>query len=84
MSETNARHDDGAGTLAILGVHEPDRARGARVRERCRAVLQKRRPRSSSPARSDLRRSLEPAIVGCLCAVYLLEVLSRAVHFYRF
>jgi len=27
---------------------------------------------------------MEPAIVGSLCAVYLFEVLSRALRLYRF
>lgn len=29
-------------------------------------------------------RRLEPALVGCLCALFLVEVLSRAVRLYRF
>jgi len=33
---------------------------------------------------SAARRGLEPALVGCLCALFLVEVLSRAVRLYRF
>ena len=73
--------------LAFLSTHEPDAARAARVRARCHAVLRRQRirdRRAPTPAPSRLRRSLEPAIVGCLCAVYLFEVLSRALRLYRF
>jgi hypothetical protein len=85
MSEVIRRHDDEAiGALALLGAHEPDRARDARVRARCHAALEKRRRLALSPARPDWRRTLEPAIVGAFCAVYLFEVLSRAVLLYRF
>jgi len=77
-------HDDGPGTLLLLGVHEPDRARDALVRARCHAALEKRRRRALQPARHAWRRTLEPAIVGVLCAVYLAEVLGRAILLYGF
>jgi hypothetical protein len=67
-----------------LTTYEPDRARDARVRARCHAALEKRRRLALPPARPDWRRTLEPAIVGAFCAVYLFEVLSRAVLLYRF
>ena len=77
--------DDGAtGALGLLAAHEPGEARDARVRARCHAALEKRRRRALSPARPVWHHALEPAIVGALCAVYLFEVLSRAVHLYRF
>jgi len=85
MTGTLDRHDDEAiGALALLGTHEPDRARDARVRARCHAALEKRRRLALSPARPDWRRTLEPAVVGAFCAVYLVEVLSRAIRLYRF
>jgi len=76
--------DEAIGALALLGEHQPDRARDARVRARCHAALEKRRRRALSPSRPAWRRGLEPAIVGALCAVYLFEVLSRAILLYRF
>ena len=84
MIESNDPHDEGRGALALLGTHEPDRARDARVRARCHAALEKRRRRPLSLARPAWRRSFEPAIVGSFCALYLFEVLSRAVVLYRF
>ncbi len=76
--------DKTAGALALLGIHEPDRTRDGLVRARCHAALEKRRRRALQPARPDWRRTLEPAIVGALCAVYLVEVLGRAVLLYGF
>ena len=77
--------EDGAPeALGLLAAHEPGRARDGRVRARCHAALEKRRRRALSPARRLWHRGLEPAIVGALCAVYLFEVLSRAVQLYRF
>jgi len=85
MTENMARHDDeGLAALALLGAHEPDRARDARVRARCRSAMEKRRRRESAPAGPAWSRRFEPAIVGTLCAVYLFEVLSRAIALYRF
>jgi len=84
MIEHADPHDEGSGALALLGIHELDRARDARVRERCHAALEKRRRRALQPVRPAWRRTLEPAIVGALCAVYLVEVLGRAVLLYGF
>jgi hypothetical protein len=76
--------DDGPGALGRLAIHEPDGKRDARVRARCHAVLQKRRRRLLSPARPAWRPTLEPLLVGCACAMFLAEVLSRAAYLYRF
>jgi hypothetical protein len=85
MPGDSARNGHGpADALSLLGVHEPGTARDARVRARCRAALEKRRRRADTASGGALRRGLEPAIVGALCAVYLFEVLSRAAHLYRF
>jgi hypothetical protein len=84
MTQIPAPNDDGPGALRLLATHEPDRARDARVRARCLAALEKRRRRGVPPARAAWRSGLEPVIVGALCAVYLLEVLSRAVQLYTF
>jgi len=83
MTEDAARHDDGLGALSMIGVHEPGRARDARVRSRCHAALERRR-RRFSPARRAWRRRFEPALVATICAGFLFEVLSRALYLYRF
>jgi len=72
--------------LSILSTHEPDPNRAAQVRARCHAALRKRTrpPHVTEPTPSvGWRRALAPAIVGSLCAVYLFEVLSRALRLYR-
>jgi hypothetical protein len=73
--------------LAVLSTHEPDPIRADRVRARCHAALQRERGRRRRvpPLSSTGRlRRFEPAIVGCLCAVYLVEVLVRAMKLYSF
>ena len=67
-----------------LPTYEPDRARDARVRARCHVALEQRRRRQLAPARPAWRGRLEPAVVGVLCSVYLIEVLSRALRLYSF
>jgi hypothetical protein len=85
MTAEPVRHDeDEPGSLAWLSVHEQAAERDARVRARCHAALEKRRRWSLSPARPAWRRALEPVIVGSACAVFLIEVLGRAVLLYRF
>jgi hypothetical protein len=84
MNDISAGRDDVMDALGLLGTHQPDSSRGARVRACCYAVLLKRRRHTLSSASPGWRRSVEPAVVGTLCAVYLFEVLSRAVLLYRF
>ena len=88
MTGTSPRHDDGLGALRLLGPHEPDRARNARVRARCRKALEAARRRDAvrgEPGwRFGLGVALAPMVVGVLCAVYLFEVISRAMLLYRF
>jgi len=88
MSGENVGRDDAVVGLVALAVHEPDPARAAATRARCRAALERRRHwqrRSTTGlAWAAWRRSLEPALVGCLCAVYLVEVLARAWRLYGF
>jgi hypothetical protein len=74
-------------TLAVLSTHEPDPIRAAKVRARCHAALQRERGRQQrvpSLPSSDWVRSFEPALVGCLCGMYLVGVLVRAVELYSF
>jgi hypothetical protein len=84
MSEQIVPRDDSHGVLALVGPQEPGQAHDARVRARCHAALEHRRRQALPAERSAWRRTFEPAIVGFLGAVYLLEVLSRALWLYRF
>ena len=87
MNGIGPEPDETLEALAFLPLHEPDRARAAKVQARCHAVLRQRRQQPELPARSawpSWGRRLEPALVGALCAVYLVEVLARAVRLYRF
>jgi hypothetical protein len=88
MTERSAPPERGLAPLAWLGLHEPRPARDARVRSRCHAVLHETRRREAvrgDPGwRFAVGFALGPAVVGTLCAMYLFEVLSRAMHLYRF
>jgi hypothetical protein len=88
MTGNTTQHDDEPGDLAFLGLYDPDRARDARVRARCRAALRECRRREAVRGEPGWRfavgLALGPAVVGVLCAVYLFEVISRAMLLYRF
>jgi class 3 adenylate cyclase len=88
MTERSTPPVEGLASLAWLGLHEPRAARDARVRLRCHAALRETRRREAvrgDPGwRFAVGLALGPAVVGTLCAVYLFEVLSRAIHLYRF
>jgi len=87
MSDDDFDRDVTMETLSVLTTHEPGDDRDSRVRACCHEALSKRTrpwPASMPPLRPGWRRALEPAIVGGLCAVYLFEVLSRALRLYRF
>jgi hypothetical protein len=88
MNEYEVSGDRVMDVLSSPVTHEPDAVRAAQTRIRCRTSLLQhaRRSRVAGPAirPPDWRRALEPAIVGGLCAVYLFEVLSRALELYRF
>jgi hypothetical protein len=88
MTQDVIERDGAPGVLAGLGRHEPDRSRDARVRARCHAALARRHRREvlrDEPGwRFAVAVALGPAVVGVLCAVYLFEVISRAMQLYRF
>ena len=58
--------------LSNLPAGEPDAARAARLRARCRAELERRTPGRST--------RLETAIVGSFCLVYLFGVIVLALR----
>ncbi len=75
-----------AHALSGLSRPEPDPSRAAAVRRRCRAALSRRntaRP-SASLAGDLVRRVLAPAVVAGMSAVYLAEVIRRAIGLYGF
>lgn len=92
MNDDDRRLETSLGVLSTLTLHEPDSARAAAVLGRCHASMGRHRSRERQQARpfpsvswlSAARREFEPALVGCLCALFLVEVLSLAVRLYRF
>jgi hypothetical protein len=87
MTTDDSRVDSSMRELSVLTVHAPDPARAARIAARCHAVMARRRRLAgpgSAPARATWRRSLEPALVGVPCGVFLFEVLARALRLYGF
>lgn len=81
-------HGDERGALVGLRAHEPSSRAGDRVRERCRAALVEARRREAvhgEPGwRFALGVALAPTVIGVLSAVYLFEVIGRALQLYRF
>lgn len=88
MTQDVIDRDDAPGVLAELGRYEPSPKRSAAVRARCRAALEDRRRRDAVHGEPGWRFAigfaLGPAVVGVICAVYLFEVISRAMQLYRF
>jgi hypothetical protein len=87
MTTDDSRVDSSMRELSMLTVHAPDPARAARIAARCHAVMASRRRWASpspAPARPTWHRSLESALVGGLCVVFLFEVLARALALYGF
>ena len=80
--------DDAPGVLAGLARYEPDPVRDARVRARSRVALEACRRQEAVRGEPGwgfaIGLALGPAVVGALCAVYLFEVISRAMQLYRF
>jgi RNA polymerase sigma-70 factor (ECF subfamily) len=74
-------------TIAGLTTYEPDRGCADRIRERCHARIAKRKRAEALPspaAARYCRRILEPSLVVVVCAVFLCEVLRRALLLYGF
>jgi hypothetical protein len=87
MMADDLREDRVAQALAGLVRHGSDRTRATRVRDACHRQLR----RQGSPTRrrvrttrSSVRSMLEPVLVTAVSAVFLLEVLWRALRLARF
>jgi len=87
MMAEDYRNDPYLQALAGLTAHEPERLRADLIRMRCHAGIAGRRRMEAAlaPAANRIcRLLLEPALVVLACAVYLSEVLRRALLLYGF
>jgi hypothetical protein len=77
----NDAHDPMLQDLAGLRRLAPDPARAERVRARCRAQLGRaRRSDRSATIVAVARRFLAPVIVGCVCVLYVAELVGTALR----
>jgi hypothetical protein len=87
MMDRDFRNDAYSRMFMSLTAYEPDGACADRIRERCHARIAKRKrmvPHPHSAAAGYFRRILEPSLVVVVCAVFLGEVLRRALLLYGF
>ena len=88
MTDHTHPPDDVLTAMAALGSHEPNPSRDARLRARCREALVEARRREALHGEPGWRfavgLALAPTVIGVLCAVYLFEVIARALQLYRF
>ena len=85
MRSDGVRDDPIMQALAGLSVNEPNRERTVRTRARCLAALDRRRRADARSVRVEgslRRRVLEPALVAAASAIYLTEVVRRALQLY--
>ena len=68
--------------LSHLPQAEPNRAREARTRARCHAILRKHQPHRS--ARPGVGPPIWAALVAGLGSVYLVETIHQALRLYGF
>jgi hypothetical protein len=77
LSETS----DPMPSLRSLQPLSPEPIRAARVRARCHAQLQRsHRSRPAAPPSGLGRRVVGPAMVGCICVLYIADLISIAVR----
>ena len=87
MMTEDFRNDPCPRTIAGLTTYEPDRGCADRIRERCHARIARRKRTEAVPSPAAIRycrRILEPSFVVVVCAVFLCEVLRRALFLYGF
>jgi hypothetical protein len=74
-------HDRMLQDVALLQQLAPDPARAERVRARCRAQLRRNRPSDlSTTIGAFALRILAPVVVGCLCILYMAELVAAALR----
>ncbi len=74
-------------TITLLRVHQPDSKRAERTRIRCHRAIGRNRRVARGVAFATWRiwaRALEPALVGCASAVFIFDVVRRALLLSRF
>jgi hypothetical protein len=84
MMVEDLRYDPYLQAVAAMTNYEPDMLCAERIRERCHARFG-RRKREGITFRATsryFRRFLEPSLVAVSCAVFLCEVLRRALQLY--
>ena len=88
MTDHTNPPDEVLAAMAALGSYEPSPLRDARLRARCRVELAASRRheavRGEPGWRFAVGLALAPTVIGVLCAVYLFEVIARALQLYRF
>ena len=77
------RWDEVEEGLRALRAHDASEARVERIRDRCLAALEARRPRLRPARAVGWRDWLEPAFALGLGALYLAEAVTRALAVYR-
>lgn len=85
MSSDDVRDDPTIQALAGLSINAPDRGRAVRTRARCLTALDRQRRAEAWSGRisgSLRRRVLEPALVAAASAIYLVEIVRRALQLY--
>jgi len=87
MMDEDFRNDPYLRMIAGLTTYEPDRRCVDRIRKRCHARIAKRKQAEALPSPAASRYCqciLEPSLVVVVCAVFLCEVLHRALLLYGF
>ena len=87
MMDEDFRNDPYLRMIAGLTIYEPDQGCADRIRERCHAHTARRKPVKAPralAAASCWRWILEPSLEIVVCAVFLCEVLRRALLLYGF
>ena len=87
MITEHFRDDPYLRTITNLTSYEPDRRCADRIRAHCHVrIAKRRRAQSQSFLDANLyrRRILETSVVVIVCAVYLCEVLRRALSLYGY
>ncbi len=85
MTEDDLSNDTLLAALARLPAHAPEQARANCIRELCQADFAKRNLADmpfSVAMNSYSLRFLEPALVAVVGAIFLAEVLTRALRLY--
>jgi hypothetical protein len=87
MMAEDLQNDPYLRTIVGLTTYEPDRRSADRIRARCHACIARQKRVGGIPSLAVARYCrliLEPSLVVVVCAVFLCEVLCRALLLYGF